>query len=83
MKQIALIAALILPVAATATQAPVELIEAEAKAEFIQVAVAPTLPFAPAHEATACLMSVDPLPDVITLAGVATGSDYLSFCFKN
>jgi len=83
MKTLALISALLLPVAAAATQAPVDLIEAEATAEFVRVASAPTLPFVPAGEATACAMSVDPLPTVLALAGTGPDTGYMSFCFTN
>ena len=83
MKHLILAAALLVPTMALAIPTPVDQIEAEAAAEVVKVAVAPTLPFAAPGEASACAMGVDPLPDVLVLSAAAPDRvAALTFCFK-
>lgn len=83
MRLLAILTAIVLPLSASATQAPIDVIEAEARAEFTQVVSAPNLPLVPAEQATACAMSVDPLPAVLVLAGATTETTHLTYCFQN
>ena len=82
MKHLLMIAALALPVAATALPSPIEEIEPTlTKASFSpQLASAPSLPFSGADGAEYCGQLIDPLPEVLTLHLDDEAASKLAFC---
>ena len=82
MKHLLMIAALALPVAATALPSPIEEFEPTVtKASFApQLAEAPQLPFAGSEPAQFCGQLIDPLPDVLTLHLDDEAASKLAFC---
>ncbi|MEM8592797.1 MAG: hypothetical protein AAGF13_09760 [Pseudomonadota bacterium] len=81
MKQLVMIAALMLPVSALANAPDIEELEHLASFSITEeLAGAPVLPLASVEDALACAMPVDPLPEVLTLHLGADERGFATLC---